>query len=120
MAGRRKERLADEVRAEVSRILLYNMSDPRIGFVTVTGVELSSDMRSAAVKISVMGDEKTQAITMNVIKGAAGFIQKELGRRINTRYVPQVRFELDDSVKRSVRLSKTLREVSEETDGDSK
>ena len=72
MAGRRKERLADEMKNEVSRILLFDMSDPRIGFMTVTGVELSGDMRSAAVKVSVMGDDKTQAITMNVIKGAAG------------------------------------------------
>jgi len=76
-------------------------------------------MRSAAVKISVMGDEKTQAITMNVIKGRPVHTEGT-GQRINTRYVPHVRFELDESVKRSVRLSKTLREVSEETDGDSK
>ena len=117
MAGRRKERLSDQIRDEVSRIILFEMNDPRMGFVTVTGVELAGDLKSAKVKVSILGDEKSETITMNVIKHARGFIQKELGARISTRYLPQISFELDESVKRSVRLSKTLKDVLEDTNG---
>lgn len=119
MALRRKERLAEQIQSEVSKILLYDMNDPRMGFVTVTGVEMASNLRFAKVKVSVLGDEKVQTVTMNVIKRARGFIQKELGDRIVTRYLPKISFELDDSVKRSTRLSKTLREVLGEGNGDS-
>ena len=111
MASRRKERLADQVRDEVSRILLYEMSDPRTGFMTVTRVDLSNDLRRAVVGVSVLGDGKTQAITLNVIKHARGFIQRELTQRLNTRFVPTISFEVDDTVKRSVRFSEKLRDI---------
>jgi ribosome-binding factor A len=114
MTLRKKERLADAIKAEVSRIILFELTDPRIGFVTVTGVEMAADLHSAKVKISVMGDEKVRAVTMSVITHARGHIQKELGDRIRTRFVPEIRFEEDDSVRKSVELLKTLRRVAEE------
>lgn len=117
MASRRKERLADQIRDEVSRILLYEMSDPRTGFMTVTSVELSKDLRRAVIGVSVLGDDKTQAVTLNVIKHARGFIQRELTQRLNTRHVPTISFEVDDTVKRSVRLSEKLRGITGNTDG---
>jgi len=114
MTLRKKERLADLVKAEVSRTILFEMKDPRIGFVTVTGVDLSGDLRAAKVKISIMGDEKTQAVTMSVIRRARGFIQRQLNEKILTKFVPAISFEVDDSVKKSIRLSKTLRDVVKE------
>ncbi len=125
-AGHRKDRLGDQIKDEISRILLYEMSDPRMGFVTVTGVELSGDLRNATVKLSVLGDEKTQAVTMSVLARARGYLQRELGNRINARHTPAISFQLDDSVKKSVHLSKVIREamedsnreVSEEPNGD--
>jgi len=118
MATRRKDRLADQIRDEVSRILLFEMNDPRMGFVTVTGVDLTGDLKLAKIKISVMGDEKDQTVTMNVIKHARGYVQKELGLRVRSKFLPTISFELDDSVKRSIQLSKTLRDVMEDTHGD--
>lgn len=116
MATRRKDRLADQIRDEVSRILLYEMNDPRMGFVTVIGVDLAGDLKTATIKVSVMGDERDQAVTMKVIQHARGYVQRELGARIRTRFLPVISFEADDSVKRSVRLSKTLRSVLEDSD----
>lgn len=112
MALRRRERLADLIRSEVSRIILFEMKDPRMGFVTVTGVDVSSDMHIAKVRISVLGDEKVQAVTMHVIQSARGHIQKELGGKVRARSIPAITFELDESVKKSVHLLKTLRDVS--------
>jgi ribosome-binding factor A len=114
MSLRKKERLADAIKAEVSRIILFDMTDPRLGFITVTGVELSSDLRTATVKLSVMGDEKVQTVTINAIQHARGYIQKQLMGKILTRWIPDIRFELDESVKRSVRISQALRKLSEE------
>jgi ribosome-binding factor A len=113
MASRRKERLADQVRDIVSTILLFELQDPRMGFVTVTGVDLSGDLRQATVKVSVLGDQKEQVVTMNVIRHARGYVQKLLAEKLNARFVPAVSFELDDSIKRSIGLSKTLRESQE-------
>ena len=113
MASRRKERLADQVRDIVSTILLFELKDPRVGFVTVTGVDLSGDLRRVTVKVSVLGDQKEQVVTMNVIRHARGYVQKLLGEKLNVRFVPAVSFELDDSIKKSINLSKTLRESQE-------
>ncbi len=114
MALRKKERLADAVKAEVSRIILFELTDPRIGFVTITGVDLSGDLRQAVVKLSVLGDERARAVTMSVIQHARGHIQKLLCDRISTKFVPSVTFQEDDSVKKSIRLSKTFKDIAEE------
>jgi len=112
MTLRKKERLADAIKSEVSRIILFEMTDPRVGFMTVTGVELSGDLKSAKVKVSVMGEERQRAVTMNVLRHARGYVQKQLGEKIDTKFVPKISFEEDDSIKRSVHLSKTLREAT--------
>jgi ribosome-binding factor A len=113
MALRKKERLADAIRAEVSRVILFEMTDPRLGFITVTGVDITGDLKTATVKISILGDEKARAITMSVIRHARGYIQKQIGERIVTRFVPIISFAEDDSVRKSIRLSKALRDAME-------
>jgi len=110
MASSRRERMAGRIKEEVSSILLSQLQDPRMGFTTVTGVELSSDLRRAKIKVSVLGDEKTQAVTMNALGHAAGYVQKLLAGKMKTRYTPSVSFEVDEAIKRSVSLSKALRE----------
>jgi ribosome-binding factor A len=117
MAPSRKERLAEQVKEMLSRIILFELQDPRVSFTTVTGVELSGDMRRAAVKISVMGDEKEQTVTFNTLRRAQGYVQKLLGERLKIKYVPSIRFVLDESIKKSVELSKTLREERVQEDG---
>lgn len=113
MPPTRRKRLGDQVKDVVSTILLHELQDPRVGFVTVTGVDLSGDLRRATVKMSVMGDERQQVITMNVVRHARGYIQRLLGKKLKARFVPVISFELDDSIKKSIDLSKALRESRE-------
>jgi ribosome-binding factor A len=109
----RRARLREQFRKEVSAILQREMRDPRIGFVSVTDVELSMDMRHAKVFISILGDAEAKAKTMATLGNAQGFVRKELGRRIRLRYIPEILFKLDESIERGVRVQRLLREVAE-------
>jgi|SRR5260370_23203198 ribosome-binding factor A len=109
----RRERLREQFKKEVSAILQREMKDPRIGFVSVTDVELSMDMRHAKVFISILGDAEAKAKTMATLGNAQGFVRKELGRRIRLRYIPEILFKLDESIERGVRVQRLLREVAE-------
>lgn len=114
MSLSKRARMAEAIHSEVSRIILFELADPRIGFVTVTGVDLSGDLREATVKISIMGDERERAVSMNVIRNARGRIQKLLCEKIVTKFVPALRFEEDDSIRKSISISKKLRDLAEE------
>ncbi|MFH0962643.1 MAG: 30S ribosome-binding factor RbfA [Planctomycetota bacterium] len=115
MSSRRQERVAQSLKQEISRILLFELKDPRMGFMTVTNVLVAGDLKSALVCVSVMGDAAAQALTLKGLRSATAFIQQSVGRRLGLRYTPALRFEADDSVKKSVHLSKVLREVVKES-----
>jgi len=91
--------------------ILTEIRDPRIQDVTVTYVEVSGDMRQAKVHISVMGDEKKQQLTLHGLQNSSGFLQKKINERIDTRYTPKLRFEIDQGVKNSLEISRILSEV---------
>ena len=103
--------LFEAILETVSSTVLFELKDPRIKHVTVTNVEVSPDIRSAKVYVSVMGDEKTQALTMHGLESARGFLQAKVADRIQTRYTPILKFVLDPGVKRSIEASQALREV---------
>jgi len=109
----RLARLRELFKQEISTILQREMKDPRIGFVSVTDVELSQDLRHAKVFVSILGDEGAKAKTMAALSSAQGFIRTELGRRIRLRYIPQVHVKLDESIERGVRVQHLLRRVTE-------
>ena len=115
MSSRRQERVAERVKQEISQIILRELQDPRIGFLTVTKVEMSPDLRFAKVFVSVLGDETKQALTLRGLQSASPFIRLTIGRRVQLRYTPRLRFQLDDSVKKSVHLSKLIREALEDS-----
>ena len=98
----------------ISSAILIHLKDPRVKNVTVTGVEISPDFRSAKVKISVMGDEKTMALTMRGLRSARGFLQSKVAERVETRYTPVLDFVIDRGVKQSIEASTILRELKEE------
>ena len=118
MASRRHQRIAEILKQEVSRIVLEELSDPRLGFTTVTKVEPSADLRSARVFVSVLGDQTQQELTLRALNRAAGFVQHGIAGRLDLKYTPVLRFVNDDSVKKSVRLSKVIREALEESGGE--
>lgn len=99
----RPERLAEVIKKEVSD-LLRQMKDPRIGFVTVTTVEVSPDLRYAKVFVSVLGNGTEQDASFKALQRAQGFVRSELGKRIRLRHTPEVSFVLDRSIVEGTRL----------------
>jgi len=108
MASRRTRRVARSIREIVSRIVIYDLADPRLGFVTVTDVDVSPDMKRATVKLSVMGDATKADLCMKAVQRARGRIQREVSSALAMKVVPRVEFELDDSVKKSVEISRLI------------
>ena len=112
MAGHRTDQVGAQVQQEIMEIIRRDLKDPRIGFVSITGVRMSPDLRTARVRVSVLGDDEEQRRTLAGLRSATGLIRRELGRRLeNLRFSPELRFEIDTSIEYSVRISKTLREI---------
>lgn len=91
--------------------ILTEVRDPRVRDVTVTGVEMDADMRGALVRVSVMGDDTRQRLALKGLACSAGFLQSRVADRIDTRYTPKLRFELDGGVKKSIEIARMLAEV---------
>jgi ribosome-binding factor A len=115
MTSRRTAKIAQAVRESVSTTILFGLKDPRVKNVTVTNVEVSGDVRSAKVYVSVLGDEKTQSLCMHGLNSARGFLQSKIADRLQTRYTPVLKFILDPGVKLSFETSRRLRETLGET-----
>ena len=111
MTSRRVQKAAEAIREVVSMAILADLKDPRIEGVTVTFVEVSPDMRTAKVHVSIMGDEASQRLCLHGLRSAAGYLQQKISNRIDTRYTPRVRFELDEGVKKSIAIAKMLGDV---------
>jgi ribosome-binding factor A len=107
----RVQKLREFIREEVSEILQRGAKDPRIGFVSVTDVELSSDLRHAKVYVSVLGSEEDRARTMEALQHAVGFVRSELAKRLRTYHTPEIQFRLDTSIERGTRVLQLLREL---------
>ena len=108
----RPEKVREFIKEQVSEIIQHDLKDPRIGFVSVTDVEVSVDLRHARVFVSVLGDEDAKASTMTGLYSAQGYIRTELGRRLQMRYTPEVTFKLDESIERGTRVVTLIHEVS--------
>jgi len=109
----RPERLAEAIKKEVAELLRDEMKDPRVGFVSLTAVQVSKDLRYADIYVSVLGEKAEQNASMKALESAQGFIRSELGRRIRLRYTPEINFKLDQSITQGVRLIKLMDEVRE-------
>ena len=118
MTSRRVQKAAQAIREVVSMAILADLKDPRIQGVTVTYVEVSADMRVAKVHVSIMGDDAAQKLCLHGLRSAAGFMQQKIAKRIDTRYTPRLRFELDMGVKKSIAIAKLLSDVLPEAPAD--
>jgi ribosome-binding factor A len=116
MSSRRVLKAAEAVREVVGMSILADLKDPRIENVTVTRVEVTPDMREAKVYVSVMGDDAQQRLCLHGLQSAAGFLQQKIGKRIDTRYTPRLRFELDMGVKKSIAIARMLEDVLPDDD----
>jgi len=112
VSGHRTAQVGAQIREEIMQIIRRDLKDPRIGFVSITQVRMSPDLRSARVRVSVLGGEEERTETLAGLRSAAGHIRRELGRRLeNLRFAPELRFEIDPSIEYSVRISHRLREL---------
>ncbi len=109
--SRRTLKAASAIREVVSSAILLELQDPRVRDVTVIAVEVMPDMRQAKVHVSIMGDEKKQALGLRGLQNAAGFLQQCIGEKIETRYIPKLTFVLDQGVKKSLEVSRMLSEL---------
>ncbi len=91
--------------------ILTEVRDPRVSGVTVTGVEMAPDMRSAVVHVSIMGDAAKEKLALQGLQRSAGFLQSRIADRIETRYTPRLRFELDGGIKKSIEIARMLHDV---------
>jgi ribosome-binding factor A len=108
---RRTERLGEEIREEVALMLSRELKDPRIGFVTVTRVDLGPDLRQARVFVGVLGTDKQREKSLTGLKQAAGFMRRALGQRLRLRYTPELVFQYDEGLDASDRVARLLDEI---------
>ncbi|MBE3569321.1 MAG: 30S ribosome-binding factor RbfA [Bacillales bacterium] len=108
----RANRVAEQMKKELSDIIGRKIKDPRIGFVTVTDVQLTGDLQQAKVFISVLGDEKQKKDTLKALAKAKGFIRSEIGQRIRLRKTPDLFFEFDESIDYGNRIETLLKEIT--------
>jgi ribosome-binding factor A len=108
MAGARMRRVNEAVREVISSHISGDLKDPRIGFITVTGVETSPDLRSARVFVSVLGEEAERDAALAGLQSSAGFLQSQVGEELRMKRTPTLEFVYDDSVARGMRISELL------------
>lgn len=111
MSSRRVLKAAEAIREVVAMAILVELKDPRIRDVTVTFVEVSPDLRQAKVHVSVMGDETQQRLSLLGLQNSAGFLQRKVGDRLDTRYTPRITFVLDKGIKNAQAVARILNEV---------
>lgn len=115
MKAKRINRISEEIRKIVSELLTNGLKDPRINtMTTVTKVRVTGDLRYANIYVSVLGDKFVKEETLEGLESAKGFIRKEIGSRMDLRYVPEPIFHLDESIEQGIYMSKLIEKVKEE------
>lgn len=114
----RIERINQQVKREIGMILQRELGDPRLQFVTITGVDVSKDLRHAKIRFSVLGDPAQVRAAQMALEWARGVIRGLLGQRMGIRYIPELFFSYDESIELSMRIEKTLKEIRDEHESD--
>ncbi len=112
--GIRSKKVQVQFKKEISRILHDDLKDPRIGFVTLTRIDLTGDLRYAKVYFSTLGDKKVQESSLEGIESATAYIRRLVGQRLKLKYVPELSFRLDRSIEYSINLEKTFEALRNE------
>ena len=115
--SRRPEQVAETVRQVVAEAIGREIRDPRVGFVTVTAVEVSGDLSHARVLVSIMGDETEKVQALEGLQSAAGFLRTRVTGALSTRTVPELHFELDRGMEHAARINALLADLKHEDQG---
>jgi ribosome-binding factor A len=113
MPTRRQIQVAEEIQQIISVLLQRELKDPGIGFVSITQVDVTQDLKYARVHVSIMGSEEEKRDTMAALERARGFIRREIASRMSIRQVPEIQFRLDRGLEYSDRINRLLNELKE-------
>lgn len=114
MGQLRAEKVQEFIKQEISNIILSELKDPRIGFVTVTQVEITGDLRHAKIYVSLMGSDEQKTDTWQGLQKALGYMRTEIGKRIRLRFTPELSLHLDESLDYSARIQELLIKIKQE------
>ncbi len=109
---KRAERVGDQMKQEIADILMRKIKDPRIGFVTVTDVEVADDLKNAKVFVSIYGGDKEK--TLKGLESASAYIRLELGKRMRMKFMPELLFRFDGTIEQGAHIMELLRDIEEE------
>ncbi|MBI4690745.1 MAG: 30S ribosome-binding factor RbfA [Nitrospirae bacterium] len=110
---KRSRRVGDLIREEVADIIMNKLKDPRVGFITVTGADVTEDLKLAKVYVSILKEEEKEA-TLEILNSAKGFIRAELAKRMRMKFIPALTFRVDESLAYGNRIEKLLKEIKQE------
>jgi ribosome-binding factor A len=111
MESSRVRRVGELIKEELSEIIKRDLKDPRVGFVTITGVDVTPDLRRADIYISVLGSKREKEATLAVLQKAVGYFRKELAARIEMKYFPDLKFAIDPSIEAGMKIDKIIRKL---------
>lgn len=114
MAKIRTGRVGEQIKKELSLILQTEFKDPRMGFTTITGVDVTNDLSQAKVFLSVLGSPEERQETLKALERGKGFIRSELSKRVRLRIVPELIFQIDNSVEYGTRIESLIHKINEE------
>jgi ribosome-binding factor A len=112
--GSRPDRVADQIRAEVSSMIARDLHDPGLGFITITRVQVSPDLQHARIYYTSLGDPAARKETSRALERAASFMRRQLGQRLRLRRTPELNFMFDESVEQQDRIERLLQNLKEE------
>ena len=115
---KRSDKISEAIHKIVSELLIKGLKDPRVGFVTITGVKVPTDLRQATIYFTVVGDEQARKNSEAGLNSARGFIRKEIGQALQLRFTPEITFKYDTSVDYGQHIESILKEISSKDDGD--
>ena len=116
MRFKRSQRIQELLLEEISKLLLDGLKDPRIGFATLTRVEVSDNLKHAKIFVSVMGSEKEKTDSLNALKNAKGFIRNTLGKNLYLKYLPELEFKKDENAEHVEKITRILNDLHPESD----
>ena len=118
MRFKRSQRIQELLLEEISKLLQSGLKDPRIGFTTLTRVEVSDNLKHAKIFISVMGSELEKSETFEALKNAKGFIRNSLGKNLYLRYLPELEFKIDENAEHVEKITRIINDLHSEPDSE--
>ena len=112
---KRSQRVSDLIREEVADIIMYRLKDPRIGFITVTGVDMTDDLKLARVFVSILKEEDRE-LTLAILNDARPFFRSALGKRLKMKFTPAIEFRLDTSIEYGYKIDRLLKKIKDHSE----